>query len=50
MELDLDSMLYEDMIWLLAQTSRPVNEFLQVASKIVLRNEDWSEFWKRLDR
>lgn len=43
--LNIDLMLNQDAKWLAIQSQRPVNEFLEVASKIDLRQEDWASFW-----
>lgn len=43
--MDIDLMLNRDAKWLAMQTQRSVEEFLGVANKIELRQEDWASFW-----
>ena len=45
---DLDTMLYEDAIWLSGRTVLPKGQFLDIASKMDLRQQDWDTFWKRV--
>ena len=45
---DLDSMLYEDAVWLSGRTVLPKGQFLNIASKMDLRQQDWDTFWKRV--
>lgn len=46
--MDTNEMLINDTKWLVVQGSRKVGEFLDVASKIDLRQEDWTRFWREL--
>ena len=45
---DIDSMLYETAEWLSRQTGFGVQEFVDIANKIQLRQEDWAIFWKKV--
>lgn len=46
MNIDVEMMLYKDMLWLTEQTKRPINEFANVASQISLPDNYWDKFWK----
>jgi len=43
--MNTDIMLNQDAKWLAIQSQRPVCEFLEVANKIDLRQQDWATFW-----
>jgi hypothetical protein len=43
---DIDGMLFEDALWLATKTGMSVKDFLEIANKIELRQEDWDRFWK----
>ena len=45
---NLDSMLREDAVWLSVQVELPKEEFLDIAKKLDLRQEDWDTFWKEM--
>jgi len=44
---DIDWMLYDTAIWLTEQTGRPVEDFVEIAIAIDIRQEDWDTFWKK---
>jgi len=43
---DLDSMLNEDTSWLTMQVDLPLKEFMEIVTKLDLRQKDWDNFWK----
>lgn len=45
---DIDSMLYEDAVWLSRQIKKPTKDFTDTAQEMDLRQEDWDTFWKRV--
>jgi hypothetical protein len=47
---DLDSMLDRDTVWLSMQVELPIKDFLEIASKIDLRQKDWDKFWKQTQK
>ena len=45
---DIDTMLHYDMVWLSAKADLPLKDFLAIGRQLDLRQEDWTEFWKRI--
>jgi hypothetical protein len=45
---DIDGMLYETAEWLSRQTGLGIKDFVDIAKKIDLRQEDWDIFWKKV--
>lgn len=44
---DIEGMLSDNAVWLTLQVGLPVSEFVDIANKLELRPQDWSEFWKK---
>lgn len=44
--MNIDIMLYKDMIWLTKQTNRPITEFAKIVSQISLAEDDIAKFWE----
>jgi hypothetical protein len=45
---DMNSILNDDAIWLSMQVKIPTKDFTSLASKMLLRQEDWDKFWKEV--
>ncbi len=46
MNLNIDDMLYKDMLWLSERADLTVGQFVILAKRLDLRESDWAMFWK----